>query len=233
MKNTSKTLLALLLAPLAIAAAASTAVFLFGALSHVSVTLPLLLGAAVHLVFHNRLSKSGYAYIAAHECSHALAAVLSGAKIKKISVGRRNGYVLLDSSNIFITLAPYFVPFYAAAAGLIYFFAGFFADLRPARPYFLALSGFLLSFHTLSTAEILSGPLQSDIKKAGGRFFSYTALIILNSLFAVAIIKIMFPGLLSFKSYLASVALRTKTITFFLVKITIYLFNTAKIYLSQ
>lgn len=220
--NFWKILLALLLVPPAMAAAASTAVFLFDAFSRVSVTLPLLLGAAAYLVLHKPLSKNGCAYIAAHECSHALAALISGAKIKKISVRRRSGYVLTDSTNTFITLAPYFVPFYAVTAGLLYFLAGFFVDIRPARPYFLALSGFLLSFHTLSTTEILAGPLQSDIKKAGGRFFSYTALLLLNSLFAVAIIKLMFPELLSFKSYLAAVAARTKGITVFLFEAAVY-----------
>ena len=219
----AKTLLSILLAPLAAAAAGTTAVFLFRALSRVSVTLPLLLGAAAHLIFHKPLAKNGYAYVAAHECSHALAAVLSGVKIKKISVGRRGGYVLLDSCNTFITLAPYFVPFYALAAGLAYFTAGFFSDIRPARPYFLALIGFLLSFHTVSTAGILAGPLQSDIKKAGGRLFSYTALAILNSLFAAAIIKLMFPELLNFRSYLGSVAESTKEIAVFAAKAAAYI----------
>ncbi|OGR50377.1 MAG: hypothetical protein A2X34_03395 [Elusimicrobia bacterium GWC2_51_8] len=233
MKTISKTFLALLLLVPALAAAASTAVFLFDAFSRVNVTLPLLLGAAVHLVIHKPLSKNGCAYVMAHECSHALAALLSGAKIKKISVKKHSGYVLTDSTNTFITLAPYFVPFYAVAAGLLYFLAGFFVDIRPARPYFLALSGFFLSFHALSTIEILTGPLQSDIKKAGGRFFSYTALLLLNSLFAAAIIKLMFPELLSFKSYLAEVASCTKGIAAFLHKAAIYIINTARIYIRS
>lgn len=221
-----------MLVPVAVAAAVSTTAFLFDALSHVSVTFPLLIGAAAHLIFHKPLAKNGYAYVAAHECSHALAAILSGAKIKKISVGKRGGYVLLDAGNTFITLAPYFVPFYAVAAGLIYSTAGFFADLSPARPYFLALSGFLLSFHTLSTMEILSGPLQSDLKKAGGRFFSYTALLTLNSLIAAAIVRMMFPELLNFRDYLVSIALHAKTITLFLIRAAAYTLNTAKIYLA-
>ncbi len=228
----NKVLISILLAPVAFAAAVSTAVFLFDALSHVAVTLPLLLGAAAYLALHKPLSKSGYLYVAAHELSHALAAVLSGVKIKKISVNRRGGYVLLNASNAFITLAPYFVPFYALTAALTYFAAGYFMDVRPARPWFLALIGFLLSFHALSTAEILAGPLQSDIKKAGGRAFSYTMITALNSLAAALIIKLLFPGLLSLRAYLAEIFLRTREIFIFLAKAAVYGFNTAKIYLN-
>ena len=228
----TKALSGLLLAPLALAAASSTAVFLYGALSHVDATLFLLLGAAAYPAFHKALSKTGYAYVAAHECSHALAALLSGVKIKKISVGRRGGYVLLDAGNAFITLAPYFVPFYAVAAALSYFLAGFFINIAPARPYFLALSGFLISFHALSTAEILAGPVQSDIKKAGGRAFSYSAILALNSLAASIMVKLLFPELFSFGAYLKDIYLRAGAIFVFLGKAAIYCFNTAKIYMN-
>ena len=234
MKNDAKrhvwaALLALALVPPAMAAAASTAVFMMDAFSRASAALPVLLGVAAHLAFHKPLSRTGRAYVAAHECSHALAALLSGAKIKKISVKKRSGYVVTDSTNTFIVLAPYFVPFYAITAGALYFLAGFFTDIKPARPYFLAVSGFFLSFHILTTAEILAGPMQSDIKKAGGRFFSYTALLLLNSLFAAAMLKLMFPELLSLKGYLASVAARTKAITFFFYRAAAFtLGNTAK-----
>jgi len=207
-----KVFAALIISPLTAAAAFSAAALAFSALTRVHTTLPLLIGAALYCPLHF-LHKDRFLYVFAHELSHALAALVSGVKVRKIKVGRRGGYVALNSTNAFISLAPYFIPFYALAAGLIYGTAAFFTDMAPYRPVFTGATGFLLAFHLLNTGDILSGPVQSDLKKAGGALFSFSMVLLLNSLCLAMALKLIFPELISLKSYMTGVWTRAGTIT--------------------
>jgi hypothetical protein len=200
-------------------------------------TWPLLAGALLFSTLHALPLFTGKSfsgnrfYVAAHELTHALAAVFSGVKVRKISVGRRNGYVLLDSTNAFISLAPYFVPFYTLAAAAAYGAARHFFPGAPLRPWFLAAAGFTLAFHLLHTADILSGPVQSDLRKAGGAFFSLTLLLLLNCAGLALALRLLYPELFSFRAYLLAAAAAQAEIYRALGGAAAYLFNTAKIYL--
>jgi hypothetical protein len=226
-----KTLTGLALAPAALAAAWATAAALGPALGKFSATLPLLAGALACLAFH--LSGRGRRlYVTAHELTHALAALATGTKIHRISVRRNSGYVLLDSTNAFISLAPYFVPFYTLAVSAAYWTAGRAWDLAPYRAWFLAAAGFTLAFHLLHTADILAGPVQSDLRKAGGPIFSLPLLLLLNCLGLAAALKLLFPELLSLRAYGAGVLQAQVAAYSAIYKAALYLANTAKIYIS-
>ncbi|OGS13570.1 MAG: hypothetical protein A2234_01625 [Elusimicrobia bacterium RIFOXYA2_FULL_58_8] len=206
--KTVKTIIGIILAPAALATAWVTVTTLGPALGTIRVTFPLLAGALAFTLLHaapvfSRGSKSGGGrfYVAGHELTHALAAVFSGIRVRKISVRSRSGYVLLDSSNMFISLAPYFIPLYTLAVSAAYWLACRFYAAAPLRPWFLAAAGFTLAFHLLHTADILAGPVQSDLKKAGGPVFSLPLLLLLNCLGLAAALKLMFPELLSLKAY--------------------------------
>ncbi|HAT71318.1 MAG TPA: hypothetical protein DCS63_00700, partial [Elusimicrobia bacterium] len=188
----TKTVLGVLMAPAALAAAWATAAALGPSLARFGITFPLLAGALACLLLHAG-GKGKRLYVAAHELTHALAAVFSGVRVRKISVKRSSGYVLLDSTNAFISLAPYFIPFYTIAAGGAYWLAGRFWHAAPLRPWFLAAAGFTLAFHILHTADILAGPVQSDIKKAGGPVFSLPLIVLLNCLGLTAALKLLSP----------------------------------------
>lgn len=227
-----KTLAGVALAPAALAAAWATAAALGPALGRFSATFPLLGGALLCLLLH--LSGRGKRlYVAAHELTHALAAVLIGVRVRKISVSRSSGYVLLDSTNAFISLAPYFVPFYTLAVSAAYWTAGRFWDLAPYRPWFLAAAGFTLAFHLLHTADILSGPVQSDLKKAGGPVFSLPLLLLLNCLALAAALRLLFPELLSFRAYAGRVLQAQAAAYSALWSAAAYAVNTAKIYIRS
>lgn len=197
----NRTLAAVLISPLTAAAAFSAALLAFSALSRLNAALPLIAGGILYLPLHFSAGKGRFFYVLAHELSHALAALVSGVKVRRIKVRRDGGYVAMDSTNAFISLAPYFVPFYALAAGAAYIVAGYFMDMAPYRRLFIAATGFLLAFHMLNTFEILSGPLQSDLKKAGGAVFSFSMVILLNSLCLALALKLIFPDLVSIKAY--------------------------------
>jgi len=233
----NKFLTALILSPLAAGAAFAAAILIFSALSNLKITFPLVLGAAVYCAVHFYPSSAGtrtsrYFYVLAHELSHALAALLSGVKVRKIAVKKTGGCVTLNATNAFISLAPYFIPFYAVAAGLLYSLASFFLDMVPYRPFFTALAGFFLAFHLLNTLNILTGPVQSDLKKAGGVFFSFSLVTLLNSLCLVLILKLIFPGLISLKAYAARAWTDTEIILGWALTAVSYLYNTARIYLQ-
>lgn len=235
----SKVFAALVLTPLAAGAAFAACALILPALSNFKITFPLLLGAVVYCAAHflpppaSRRRRAGggrYFYVLAHELTHAAAALLSGARVRKIAVKKTGGYVALDSTNAFISLAPYFIPFYAVAAGLLYGLAAYFWNMAPYRPYFTALAGFFLAFHFINTADILTGPVQSDLKKAGGLFFSLALLTLLNALCLMLILKLLFPGLISLRAYAARAWSDTATLLRWAFAAVSYVFNTAKIY---
>lgn len=219
-----------MLAPAALAAAWATAAALAPALGRFNVTFPLLAGALACALLH-AAGRGKRLYVAAHELTHALAAFSTGVRVRKISVRKSSGYVLLDSTNAFISLAPYFIPFYTLVVSAAYWAAGRFWHLAPYRPWFLAAAGFTLAFHLLHTAEILGGPVQSDLRKAGGPVFSLPLLVLLNCLGLAAAIKLLFPGLLSLHAYAAKV-LQTQVFAYrHIYEAARYAFITAKIYL--
>ncbi len=220
------------LAPAALAGAWATGAVLAPALGRFSVTLPLLAGALLCLAFH-WTGRGKSLYVAAHELTHALAAVFSGVRVRKISVRKNSGYVLTDSSNAFISLAPYFVPFYTLAVSAAYWAAGRLWDVSQLRPWFLAAAGFTLAFHLLHTADILAGPVQSDLRNAGGPLFSMPLLLLLNCLGLAAALKLLFPGLLSLKAYAGHVLRAQGYVYSVIYSAALHLVNTAKIYIRS
>ena len=227
-----KPLIGIALAPAALAAAWATAEMLAPAMRKFNVTLPLLCGALTCLLFH-WAGRGKRLYVTAHELTHALAALFSGVRIRKISVKKNSGYVLLDSTNAFISLAPYVIPLYTLAVAAAYWTAAQFWHAAPLRPWFLAAAGFTLAFHLLHTADILAGPVQSDLKKAGGPVFSLPLLLLLNCLGLVAALKLLFPGLLSLRAYSASVLETQGEAYRGILAAAAYVFNTAKIYMRS
>ncbi len=232
----SKVTLALLISPLTAAAAFSTVALTYSALARLQAALPILIGAALYCPLHFYLPRNRFFYVLSHELSHALAALASGVKVKKIKIGKTGGYVALNSTNAFISLAPYFIPFYALATGLTYGLAAFFLNMSAYRPFFTGAAGFFLAFHLLNTGDILTGPVQSDLKKAGGVFFSISLVLLLNSLCLALTLKMIFPDLVSLRIYAAEVCNVTGAIAGWVFTTASYLFrslfNTAKMYLN-
>src|SRR5437867_2587923 len=70
-------------------------------------------GYALWLVVFVFLPKPMRTYILGHELTHALWALVMGARVSGLSVKKTGGQVKTSKTNWFITLAPYFFPFYA------------------------------------------------------------------------------------------------------------------------
>ncbi len=125
----------------------------------------------------------GVTYVFAHEMTHAVAGLLCLARVHRVSVRETGGFVELSKSNLFITLAPYCVPFYLLLA------LGLFAAvdwLWPgATPFWAwaALFGACAAFHALYTLDALLSVSQPDVREYG-RFFSYWLIVTVNLFFA-------------------------------------------------
>jgi len=154
-------------------------------------SLSLLGGIAAFAFAWMALSHPVKAYVLGHELTHAIWGLCFGAKPSDLRVSEAGGSVRLTKSNMLITLAPYFFPFYTfvvIVAALITY-----AFLRPLPfiPLWLFLIGFTWSFHVLFTLETL-GQRQPDVK-AYGRLFSWTFIYLVNVLIVLGWLAAMTP----------------------------------------
>jgi hypothetical protein len=130
------------------------------------------------------LPKPFRTYVLGHELTHAVSGLLMGAKVGRMKVGEKGGHVMMSKSSFIISLAPYVFPFYTGLVILLWYAAGWFVDLNPYRPWWLAAVGMTWGFHVTFTVYML-GQSQPDVLE-NGRLFSYV-LIYLTNLFFVAV----------------------------------------------
>ncbi len=119
-------------------------------------------------------------YILGHELTHALWGIVFGARVSKIKVNATNGYVKLSKSNLVITLAPYFFPFYTIIIVIIALITQIFIRPLPCPPAWMFAIGFSWCFHVCFTIKSLT-VRQPDILEYG-RLFSWNFIWIVNVL---------------------------------------------------
>lgn len=124
------------------------------------------------------LSHPVRAYVLGHELTHALWGLLFGARPSDLKVAATGGSVRLTKTNMLITLAPYFFPFYTFVVIVCALVTYAFMRPLPFLPLWLFLIGFTWAFHALFTLETL-GSRQPDVK-AYGRIFSWTFIYLVN-----------------------------------------------------
>lgn len=154
-------------------------------------SLALLGGIAAFSLCWMALAHPVRAYVLGHELTHAMWGLLFGAVPSDVRVGENGGSVKLSKSNLLITLAPYFFPFYTfivVLAALVTY--AFFRPL-PWLPLWMFMIGFTWAFHVLFTIETLARR-QPDIKLYG-RVFSWTFIFIANILLVLAWLAVTTP----------------------------------------
>jgi len=147
-------------------------------------TVALFSGYLVWLAIWFFLPRPAKSYILAHELTHALCAMLFGAKVSNLTVSHKGGSVSLSKTNLWIILSPYFFPFYTFIVIAIWLLTGLFIDPVPFKPVWLFLIGFTWSFHACFTLNSLLIK-QPDVQ-IYGRIFSYVIIYFVN-LFLVAL----------------------------------------------
>ncbi|MBQ7651873.1 MAG: hypothetical protein IJS15_12990 [Victivallales bacterium] len=124
-------------------------------------------------------------YIFGHELTHWIVAKMFLRKTGRFRIGLKKGFVEVAGTNVWITLAPYIVPFYLmiviGAFGLSQLF------VYPSPPWatmaFLFCSSLAYAYHCSLTMYAI-GLSQSDLKMYG-EFFSVSLIIAGNVLFLV------------------------------------------------
>ena len=117
-------------------------------------------------------------YVLGHELTHALWGLLFGAMPSKLRVSASGGSVNLTKSNMLITLAPYFFPFYTFLVIVVALITSAFIRPLPCLPLWMFAVGFTWAFHALFTLETLA-QRQPDVKLYG-RIFSWVFIFLAN-----------------------------------------------------
>ena len=147
-------------------------------------------GMVSYVVLHLLFYKPTYCYVLGHEAFHAGVAWLFGGRIKSFKVSDEGGSVATDKSNVVIELSPYFVPIYAIIISVIYFVIA--SSYNIDSSVFVFLIAFMLTFHIVSTIEIMK-IRQPDIVKSG-YFFSIIMVYVLNIVIISMIFSLLFPS---------------------------------------
>lgn len=194
-------LLALLLIPLAAALVWNFFYLVVGLGKSVSLSVvPFWVGLGGYFIFQVVFSRPIRTYVFGHELTHALVGLLSGARVKSFKVSASGGSVVLTKTNVWIALAPYFIPIYTLILIVLYWGAGRFWAMAPYHAYFLFAAGFTLSFHFGLTHFALAQG-QSDLKQYGV-FFSGVLIVLINCLAITILLKLLFPADVNLKAYL-------------------------------
>lgn len=117
-------------------------------------------------------------YVLGHELTHAIWGLLFGALPSKLRVSASGGSVNLTKSNMLITLAPYFFPFYTFLVIVAALITSAFIRPLPFLPLWMFAVGFTWAFHALFTLETLA-QRQPDVKLYG-RIFSWVFIFLAN-----------------------------------------------------
>ena len=116
-----------------------------------------------------------YLYVLGHELTHAVFVVLHLGKVTEFHVSADGGYITTNKTNLIIALSPYFVPFWAIVAAVVYGSTRHFAGLGPEWDRALyALLGLTWTFHMMWTLWMIPRD-QPDLKENG----TYLSLVVI------------------------------------------------------
>ena len=108
-------------------------------------------------------------YVLGHELTHAVWGLLFGARVSNLRVSLSGGSVTLTKSNVLITLAPYFFPFYTMLVVLAALVMRLFVSPLPGTFAWLFAIGFTWCFHLCFTLRALA-QRQPDVIEYGHLF---------------------------------------------------------------
>lgn len=157
-------------------------------------SLAFLAGYVLWLVIFVALPKPTRTYVLGHELTHAFWALLMGARVGGLKVGKSGGQVQTSKTNWFITLAPYFFPFYAMLFMGLFFGAHAIWGLWDYLWVLFFLVGLGWSFHVTFTLMVLFSTGQPDVKSQG-ILFSAVVIYLMNLLVMLVTATALWPGL--------------------------------------
>jgi hypothetical protein len=127
-------------------------------------------GYALWLAVFVFLPKPMRTYVLGHELTHAIWALMMGARVGGLKVKKTGGQVRTSKVNWFIALAPYFFPFYAMLFIGLFFIAHAIWNLSAYLWVLFFFVGLGWSFHVTFTLMMLLTVKQPDIESQGVLF---------------------------------------------------------------
>jgi len=157
-----------------------------------SVVLPAAVGFVVGLALFLVRPRFLLAYVVGHEFTHWLAAKCFGRQTGQLRIGPEGGSVAVEQPNLWIVLAPYFVPLYTLIWIGFYGVYCFWQRSPPALAVqvFYAGVGLTYAFHVLLTAHVMFRE-QQDLRTYG-RFFSSVVVLCCNV--SLVFLGVVFAG---------------------------------------
>jgi len=157
-------------------------------------------GYALWLVVFAVLPKPMRTYVLGHELTHAVWALMMGARVSGFKVRKTGGQVRTSKTNWFIALAPYFFPFYAMLFMIVFFLACAIWDLAAYLWVLFVLVGLGWSFHITFTLMMLLTVKQPDVQSQGVVFSAvviYGMNLLIMALTMAALTRAVTFGLLA------------------------------------
>lgn len=125
------------------------------------------LGFSFWLSVYMALPRPTWVYVFGHECTHALAVLLSMGKVSEFKVSSEGGHVVSDKMSAWIALAPYLVPFYPLIAGVLWLVVRWFFPVTGEYVWaFLIFWGMSWGFHLSFTLSVMKKG-QTDLSSQG------------------------------------------------------------------
>jgi len=175
---------ALILVPLAVALVYNFPL-LFSQFQKISFIMVVsILGFFAFIIFYLVVGPPVKSYIIEHELTHIIFAILSGIKVKKVSL-KNNAHVTIEKVNLLIALSPYSLPLYTIIILSIYKFIAVFYNSSLLSLIFYFIASTSLSFHVVSTIHYLKLD-QPDLKRYG--YFSSLVFIFIWSVVIMALL---------------------------------------------
>jgi hypothetical protein len=142
-----------------------------------------------------------HVYVFGHELTHAIWVWLWGGRvIDKKMWSSEGGYIVTDTHNFWIALAPYFYPLYSLVVVLIYGLASVFYNVTESQVTFLLMTplrwfffllGVTWAFHLSFTVWMIPKG-QSDLT-THGTFFSLVIIYLMNLLLLTVFLVVASP----------------------------------------
>ncbi|MFC1808311.1 hypothetical protein ACFL0T_08135 [Candidatus Omnitrophota bacterium] len=167
------------------------------------------LGIITYLIIHAAVYKPSYLYILGHEIMHVIATWMSFGKVTSFHASPQGGKVTTTKTNFFISLAPYFFPFYTIVVAIIFFAIPLFTKTRPLYEPFLFVIGFTLAFHVILTIDFLKIK-QTDLLHTGF-LFSLGLIYLVNILVVGLIFSLLFSSV-DYIEFVSSIYFKSKSI---------------------
>jgi hypothetical protein len=132
-------------------------------------------------------------YVLGHEMTHGLWSFAMGGRVTGMKFEEDGGYLITDTVNVWVALAPYFYPIYSMVLVALFSVAGMFWDLTEWIPLLFAPLGASWAFHLSFTLWMIPKG-QSDLQ-IFGTFYSLVVIYLMNLILLCPLLLVAAPDL--------------------------------------